>query len=225
MKNRNLRKRSKQSIDTNSWKNKFIDTPVFLIGNGPSLNDEDISYLSNYLTIGINRSFYKIDSTILLWQDASLWFSERDKILKSESIKLCTKHSDPDNRFSHFELKKGDFGIPDSFNTLIGSGSTAPLAVQLSILLGCNPIVLLGFDCKYREDRTDFYGNNRFHNNKTLSQCLSGLLWIKNYVSPMKTIISCSDNCIFERKSVKNVVDNIDVKHKKDFKYWKELLL
>ncbi len=43
--------------------------------------------MSNYFTIGINRSFYKIDSTILMWQDASLWFTERSKLKDVKAIK------------------------------------------------------------------------------------------------------------------------------------------
>ena len=51
----------RQRGDVRKWKDRLLGVPAFILGNGPSLNDEDIAPLSNYFTIGINRSFYKLD--------------------------------------------------------------------------------------------------------------------------------------------------------------------
>src|SRR4051794_4372631 len=72
-----------------SWKGKLRDVPVFLIGNGPSLSDHDLSPLADYFTIGINRAFkpyIPFDPTILLWQDETLLKTERDKLETCESF-------------------------------------------------------------------------------------------------------------------------------------------
>lgn len=216
----------KQRGDARKWLGKFPNCPVFILGNGPSLNDEDITPLSNYLTIGINRSFYKLDSTILMWQDASLWYSERKRLSELKAIKYCTAHADPENRYYHFKISPGGFALPENILTLKGSGSTSPLAVQLAYLMGCNPIILLGCDCKPRDGESDFYGNNKFHNPRTMSQCYVGLSWIKDlHESGKKTIISCSDNDLFPRQYISSVLSSIDDKYKQSREYWNQFLL
>jgi len=217
----------KRRGDIRKWKDRLVDVPVFILGNGPSLNDEDISSLSNYFTIGINRSFLKLDSTILLWQDASLWFTERKNLLETKSIKYCTSYGDPENRFLHFKIKSGQFLLPEDPTILFGSGSSTPLAVQLAYLFGCNPIILLGCDCKKRGNDTDFYGKNKFHNEKTMNNCLSGLSWIKTEIHDknVRKIISCSDNDIFQRENLSSILSSIDTVHKKEREYWNQYLV
>ena len=39
------------------FKNKLHGYPVIILGNGPSINDYDLSILNDYFTIGINRIF------------------------------------------------------------------------------------------------------------------------------------------------------------------------
>lgn len=217
----------KQRGDFQSWKDKLVNVPAFVLGNGPSLNDVDLAPLSNYFSIGINRSFYKLDSTVLLWQDVGLWFTERKNLLPLQAIKVCSDTSDPENRFFHFRLETGNFQLPTKPDILFGRGSSGPLAVQLAYILGCNPIILLGCDCKSRGTDTDFYGNNRFHTPTTMPQCLTGLNWIKNEVHDkgIRNVISCSDNDVFERKSIEQVIEQLDPKHKQDRSYWRDILL
>lgn len=216
----------KQRGDAKKWLGKLAGYPVFILGNGPSLNDESIASLFNYFTIGINRSFYKLDSTILMWQDPSLWYTEKNVLCKTKSIKYCTPHSDPQNLYYHFKVLPGGFGLPDNPINLKGGGTTLPLAVQLAYILGCNPIVLLGCDCKPRGQDTDFYGNNKFHHPKTMLQCNSGLLWVKSiHDKGIVKIISCSDNEFFPRVSLDSVISSLDVKHKQSREYWNQLLL
>lgn len=213
----------RQRGDTRKWLGRLTGYPVFILGNGPSLNDEDISSLSNFFTIGINRSFYKLDSTILMWQDSSFWYTERHKIIETKAIKYCTASADPENRYYHFKINPVPFSIPENTLTLNGYGSTSPLAFQLAYLLGCNPIILLGCDCKHRNGDTDFYGKNKFHNSKTMSQCYSGLNWISTIKD--RTVISCSDNDLFQRVSLSSILFSLDNKYKQNRDYWNQFLL
>jgi hypothetical protein len=200
--------------------------PVFILGNGPSLNDEDTTLLSNYFTIGINRAFYKIDPTILLWQDLSLWISERKRIGDLKCIKYCTSSSDPENKFLHFKVRPGNFELPRSPDRLIGSGSSGPLAVQFAHILGFNPICLLGFDAKPRGEDTDFYGKNIFHSKNTMNQFKKGMDWIKK-ISDLKiiNIVNFSDNLYFPRASFLPFLNLIEEKHKQKREYWNQYLL
>lgn len=199
--------------------------PAFIIGNGPSLNDINTDLLLPFFTIGINRAFYKIDPTILMWQDVELWYSERKRILRLSAIKVCRDIADPQNRFFHFKLQSGFFKMPENPQILCGRGATGPLAVQMAYCLGCDPIILIGCDCKHRGGLTDFYGRNRQHKNHTMKNCLQGLVWMKENIQNRK-IISCSDNDVFEKTDFKTVIDSLDpAKYKKPRNSWISYLI
>lgn len=216
---------ARKNGDSRNWKNKLPNVPCFVLGNGPSLNDFDVGILKPFFTIGINRAFYKIDPTLLMWQDASLWFSERKKITETKAIKISTMQGDPENRYYHYKIKAGTFSMPENISLLHGSGCTGPLAVQLAYLLGCNPIVLCGFDCKSRSNDTDFYGTNRFHTQNTYINCTNGLLWIKEEFAKSKTtVINCGDNDVLEKHDVHEVIKNIDTRHRKTREYFTQFL-
>ena len=71
------------------WVDSMKGQPVFIIGNGPSLIDKDIKFLEDYFTIGINRAFFKLDPTILMWQDLALWTKEKQSVSSLKAIKFC----------------------------------------------------------------------------------------------------------------------------------------
>jgi hypothetical protein len=107
--------------------------------------------------------------------------------------------------------------MPCDALVLNGRGSTGPLAYQLACVLGCNPIVLLGYDCKYRQGKTDFWGKNRFHKPHTLKNCSRGLQWIKRVADSeehKKEVINCSDNDVFStRISLKEAIQKTKKKY------------
>ncbi|MFW6173211.1 MAG: hypothetical protein ACOC5T_05650 [Elusimicrobiota bacterium] len=201
------------------WRKTMKGVPVFIIGNGCSVTDEPIAdLLKNCFTIGVNRSFKVMETTILLWQDIEFWHDKkvRKKLPKIKSIKYCRSSADPRGLAYHFKLMAGPFKLPPNPMTLFGFGATGPLAFQLAYALGCYPITLIGFDCKYKNGKTDFYGINPDHKKHTLANCTRGLRWIMkcNELSHVK-VINCSDNSIFrERRSVKEVVESLPDKHK-----------
>ena len=179
-----------------NWSGALAGVPCFIVGNAPSLTDLNLGPLEKFFTIGINRTFYKIDTTILLFQDIQLWHTDKHRVLKTNSIKYCRDRADIQGRFYHFRLTVGDYYLPEDATTLHGRGSSGPLAFQLAYVLGCDPIVLVGMDCCYKEDKTDFYGVNPHHSPQTLRNCVKGLKWIKDCNSE-RTIFNCSDNKVF----------------------------
>lgn len=220
---RNIRYSSaKSSTSVKGWKDKLENVPCFIIGNSPALEDENLDILHPFFTIGINRSFYKLDTTILFWQDIELWYTERKSIIKTNSIKVCRDISDPQNRFFHFRLEPGKFELPEHPGLLRGTGATGPIAVQFAYIMGCDPIILLGMDCKKRGQNTDFYGRNRHHKPHTLTNCSEGLNWIKQtFEEKGKTIINCSkDSDVFEYRPLQKVIDQIDKKHVLNRAHW-----
>jgi len=213
LKNRKVLARQKRSqrYIVKEWTGRLAGTPAFILGNGPSLNDEPVKILEEYFTIGINRSFLLHESTILLWQDIGLWNTEHQKLHNLQCLKVCRDISDPRHIYYNFYLRGGPFRFENKTHILNGRGSTGPLAVQLAVALGCKPIVLLGMDCKARDGKSDFYGNNPHHKIFTMKNCLSGLEWVKKEC-PVP-LINCSDNDIFEeRQDLRDVVASMNTK-------------
>ncbi|KKK64425.1 hypothetical protein LCGC14_2984300, partial [marine sediment metagenome] len=70
------RKNRAQRFAVRAWIDRLPDIPCFILGNAPSILDHDLTLLSRYFTIGLNRAFQLLDPTILFWQDISLWKSE-----------------------------------------------------------------------------------------------------------------------------------------------------
>lgn len=204
----------KSRIKPKKWTRILLDEPCFILGNGPSLIDENIHFLQEkYFTIGINSSCDLFDSTLLMWQDIEFFYSKRKILSSLKSILFCRDTSDPMNLAYHFSLEGGGFSLPRNASVLYGRGSTGPLAFQLAYILGCNPIVLLGFDCKSRDGKTDFYGINKFHKTHTMNSCKRGLKWLKDCQFERK-IINCSDNLVFsERSKLTDVVEELKKDH------------
>ena len=188
----------KSRLTVRRWKYTMKNIPVFIIGNGPSVNDHDIKpLLKNYFTIGVNRAFKSLDPTILMWQDIELWMTERSVLPKLKAVKYSRNSADPRGIAYQFKLMPGPFRLPPNPMVLFGKGSTGPLAFQLAYALGCDPIVLIGYDCKYRDGNTDFYGINNHHKKHTIPNCNRGLKWISK-LSCGRKILNCSDNKFFK---------------------------
>ena len=176
----------------NKWLNRLYQTPCFIIGNSPSLDDFPICLLNGLFTIGVNRAFKKIHPTILLWQDIELFYSCRDELANLKKTLLYARDiADPFNLAYHFKLLNTNYKLTNNASILAGRGSSMPLAYQLAHILGCNPIIFLGYDCKYRDGKTDFWGVNRDHRAHTLTSCSRGMNWIINF-KESHNLIFCS---------------------------------
>ncbi len=208
------------------WAGAFKGIPGFVIGNGPSLSKIDLDLIKDYLTVGINRIFYKFDPTILVWQDLALWTGEKKKVKKSKAIKYCRKASTTAIGYYGFSLQGRDHKQTSNLSKMYGRGSSGPIGFQVALLLGCNPIILLGMDCKNdAQGNTDFYGNNPMHRPFTLPACVKGLKFIKKIAGNVK-IINGSKNKVFgERIKYKAILEEIGDKGKFNREYFQKILL
>jgi hypothetical protein len=194
------------------WSNLLKGETAFILGNAPSISKHNLDLLKPYFTIGVNRIFYLFTPTILIWQDIQLWNKEKRDIIKQKSIRICTKISDPRNTFLHFRVKQGGFKFKNNPKVLNGTGNTGILAVQVAINLGCSNIVLLGTDCKYAKNKTDFYGKNRDHKPYTLQMCEEAMEYLRDN-SPVP-IYNCSKNRLWPRRELSEVIKQLDLKKK-----------
>lgn len=190
-----------KSLSPKEWNGKMERIPCFLLGNGPSINDVDLSLLDNYFTIGINRIFYIYDPTILIWQDLALWIQEKKKVLQTKAIKYCREGAETRGGFYTFKLQGREPRRTLDCCNLYGRGSSGTITFQFADALGCDPIILLGMDCCYGKNKqTDFYGNNSMHKSHTLPNCIKGLQFIRDIGKNIHKIINCSHNSVFKEK-------------------------
>jgi len=210
------RKQRHQRFAIRTWIDRLPDTPAFIIGNGPSLNNQPLDLIKDYFSIGVNRCFLlnKIDPTILLWQDISLWNTEYHTLHNLQALKVSRDVSDPRKTYYNFHLKGGGYRFEPTTHILYGRGSSGPLAVQLAVAMGCRPIVLLGMDCVRGTDgKSDFYGENKYWTDATINNCLEGLVFIKEQC-PVE-VYNCGNNGLWPCESLESVLAQIDSKHKR----------
>lgn len=147
-------------FNSNSWINK----PCFILAGGTSISNLDFSLLKDYLTIGINMSFIKYNTTINYSMDPDLYsniyegkYTEKQncnvlerwnqytgiRVLLSpmelrrfsgNNIYLIRRKLTPSVDFS--DLDKG----------IYGGISSATGAINLALALGSRQIYLLGYD-------------------------------------------------------------------------------
>ena len=211
---------TRKRVSVRFWNNALKDVPCFLIGCGPWLENQPTGLLNDFFTIGINSCYLKIDPTILLWQDIEFWYNAKRDIPKLSALKYCRDTSDPSGTYYSFRLTPGFYKIPKDASQLHGRGNSGALAFELAYILGCNPIVLVGFDCRYQGKKTDFYGANPHHKQHTLRQCKNALKWIKEESKNSQKkqrkidIINCSKNEVFGVKyKLRDGVDMVREKY------------
>ena len=208
------RKQRHQRYAIKQWVDCLPEVPAFIIGNAPSINDFNLLPLENYFTIGINRAFYLLDPTILMWQDVSLWTTEYHKLHNTQSLKVARDVADPRRIYYNFHLKGGPYKFDKAkTHILYGRGSTGPLAVQLAVSMGCNPIIILGMDCQRDkvDGKSDFWGENKNWLPHTLENCEQGIHFLS--MSCPTEIISCGNAKYWPRRELSDVLEQIDPKH------------
>jgi len=130
------------------WEGILGGEPAFILGNGPSLTDNNLKLLDDCFTIGINRIYLLMDPTILLWQDKGLYKDGIDKLEKCASIKCCRTYVDSEKRWTNFKLESNPYKFTKNPHHLWGFGCSGSLAIQLAYAMGAGSIVLLGMDCE-----------------------------------------------------------------------------
>lgn len=134
--------------------NQYAGKRCFVIGGGESLSSFNFESLTDEITVGINKSFLTVPSTILYLSDYNLyiqiqtnsellsaWNSFKGiKVLAAPQIESVYVDAYVARRFS-------GLGLPRSLEEGIECGNNSGFgALVLAHLLGCNPIYLLGFD-------------------------------------------------------------------------------
>jgi len=159
---------SKILARNDQFRNMFVGRRCFVIGNGPSLNKQDLSPLANEITIVMNE-FY-MHPILQEWQPTFWCLADPPDNYSSQmtKIKEGMTRANPKAFFLPISMKKFNDqhqifpqektyflktkGMPtktdklDLTKIIPGSYNTDHMATMLALALGCSPIYLLGLD-------------------------------------------------------------------------------
>lgn len=166
------------------FRDMYVGRRCFVIGNGPSLNKQDLTPLANEMTIVMNH-FHR-HPILEQWQPT--FYCEADPPINytTEQIELrksLLSKLDPQGFFLRMEMKTmvenhnmfplektyyvkmvhkslTERTVPDLTKPMPGARDTSILALMLALTLGCSPIYCLGLDydwLSHRSQHRHFY--------------------------------------------------------------------
>lgn len=166
--------RSKSRKFLRSLRGKYVGKRCFVIGNGPSLNVQDLEMLNNEVTFASNRiynifeqttwrpTYYAVfDDTIVadpdtiahanLFECEGKFFREQSWLASRKYKNACFIHSAYDRKY----LKKPAFS-QDMSKEIYTIATVTYSLIQIARHMGFDEIYLLGVDHKYaREQKAD----------------------------------------------------------------------
>ncbi len=161
-------------MEVKDLKDIHKDKLCFIYGGGPSLRYIDESKLKDYVNIAVNSGFLKNmlcdyfvsdDSDISRWSYYDwIWDFSCTKLLYKDKFEpICSKKKDVvfyDHTwwFSPSDRKYNMKGLLlTNDEPIVGARLSMGSAVHLAYIMGCDPIVLLGNDCKLSKDGKRYF--------------------------------------------------------------------
>ncbi len=153
-----------------SWRNKYKGRRCFVLGNGPSLKQMDLSVLKDEITIGCNGIYTNFDEwgwkvSYLLFEDIEQTELRRHDIPTVHgTTKLSGLHNayafpaDDETCFMNVRNLDAQFlqtlfpQFSEDFPHQVHLASTVTyIGLQLAFHLGCDPVYVIGIDHNYGE--------------------------------------------------------------------------
>jgi len=150
--------------------NAFKGKRCFIIGNGPSLNKNDLSLLKNEYSFGVNSFYYKTRETgfrpyFYVVEDSSVMKENIDEIKRYEApykffpTNYRSIHPKEDNTIffrmnrGFYEKSSPNYAVPrfstDASKVLYCGQSVTYINLQLAYFMGFSEIYLIGMDFSY----------------------------------------------------------------------------
>lgn len=148
------------------FRNRYRGKRAFIIGNGPSLKDLDLTLLKDEFTFGVNSIFYHFDEMgfkptfyvvedKLVAEDRAPEINQLSGMVKiyGEYLKYCLADRD-DVIWANVHFDYSDYrGFPhfsqDAAEGLWVGGTVSYLCMQLAYFMGFEEVYLVGFDHNY----------------------------------------------------------------------------
>ena len=131
----------------------------FIIGNGPSQNNVDLTLLKDHTTFGVNGIWVKFDTfkpTYWVIADSVYWRAYEDEILADHGVHIitnCTRHLVTDNMTiikvtgDVSKIRKNEIEFMGN-KECYSIGNVAYIAFQLACAMGFDELNLIGIDAQ-----------------------------------------------------------------------------
>ncbi|MAG37986.1 hypothetical protein CMI45_01195 [Candidatus Pacearchaeota archaeon] len=207
----------------NRCKKKLENIPVIIASNGKTIQDVELGLFSNFFIIGIDDIFFQYpDCDILILKDVDFIKKHSNIIKNLRCLKCCPNHRQEDLNCFNLHLveskkhkKRYDFNFYDN-------ECVQDVAIQLASFLGCNPIIVAGFDSKdpVKLRRKKKIKNSLFNvMNDNCDKCMKNhSKWLKNiiysitpsghipYIDPFVAHSKYNDQCPDKLDLLKRIV-------------------
>ena len=158
--------------------NLYEGLPIFVISTGTSLRGFDFSRLNGQITIGLNRVIEHYHPSILHLIDVTAHKTHAKALSSYNGMIIAGEGAAPPSHTNVFEIKRnvdtfelsGDMTVLSrkvgrSFSDGLYGGGAGCTALHTAMLLGGNPIYLLGYDY-YQDNGTHFDEYDESRNGK-----------------------------------------------------------
>lgn len=169
----------------------YHNKPAVVIGSGPSLVQDDINYCSNKAYIcAVNSEYLRAPfADFLFAADANFWnYSEAAKLYCGEKWTVSFDAARQWNLNYIPALDRPGFSTdPRRLHT---GGNSGFMAVNLMLLYGFSPIILLGFDMQFTDGLKHHFGSHE----PFLDRDMSVEIWRYKFDVSAKAV-NCLINC------------------------------
>jgi hypothetical protein len=149
-----------------SYRNKYLGERCFIIGNGPSLNDIDLSLLKQEYTFGVNAiylnkskmgffpTFHVVEDTLVAEDRANELLNYKGSIkFIGNHLKYCLGQGTDfiwlNTMFDYSEYRNFPKFSTNALRRLWVGGTVSYLCMQLAYYMGFKEVYLVGFDHSY----------------------------------------------------------------------------
>ena len=156
-----LRSNSSGSLTLEGLRNRFVGERCFIIGNGPSLNQTDLTSLKHEFTIGLNRIYLNysnmgFEPTFYCCVNSNVVNQFAHEIDQVHSVKFVTARArETLNNHRHtffFEsIPEVGFNQDLSTETWYEGWTVTYCAMQVAFYLGFSAVILVGVDHYFKD--------------------------------------------------------------------------
>ncbi len=141
------------------YKNKHRGQRCFIVANGPSIKNTDLSFLKDEITIGMNRislmeDLYGFTPTYLVVTDIEIqlmqFLQEYDNIKIPKFFPYEVRKHFTNSENTHYYKMRFSNEFDSNFLNYVGNGkSVTVICIQLAHYMGFDEVILIGKDHSY----------------------------------------------------------------------------
>ncbi|MCK5640805.1 MAG: hypothetical protein KAJ19_08410, partial [Gammaproteobacteria bacterium] len=135
---------------------------IYIIGGGPSLIGFDWALLAGKSCIAVNKAYQVIDADYIYFSDLRFWLAHQKELRDTRATKI-TGAKVEDSCLINFTFT-GMKGLETKPNQIRSGNNSGYAAMNVAYHLGATRIILLGFDMKFKNDKSHWHEGHEVEN-------------------------------------------------------------